>query len=162
MTITKADQARFDRAASRRAAVPTGFIYDCADWGSPHYIAMTSEKRYRSFGFGNNPIIEVSSFALAERLAASLNAGTLPALHADYRKRAKREFVRSEIRRRDWLRARIARYEFAIARAKWTAYTASSPAVRLAAIQRALHAYRAACGHRKTLDHMQSYAFWEQ
>jgi hypothetical protein len=98
---------------------------------------MTALHRHRSFGFGSKPIIEVSSPAVAARLAALLNAGSAPALHADYAARASLQHVRDEVARRDRCDGRAARARVAYKAAMRVAAAGTTPQERLAALERA-------------------------
>lgn len=132
---------RLEREAQRRAVTGTGFLHNCMAWGKPEYRAMTAEQRHRSFGFGSNPIIEISSFASAQRLTQLLNDGAADALHADYDRRKHMIFVESEVRRRNWFTSRADRARRALSRATAVGLTTRSKAERAAALQRALRAF---------------------
>ena len=137
MTPDASDYARLDRRAARASFQGTGFVYNSADWGEPAYMAMSALKRHKSFGFGSNPVIEVSSEAVAARLVVLLNAGTAPALQADHDARKGMGFVRAEIARRNKCAARALKAKAAARRALANVATAPTPALRAAAIEKA-------------------------
>lgn len=139
----------FHRRAARASAQNTAFVHNCADWGEPHYIAMTSLQRHSSFGFNSNSIIEVSSFALAERLAALLNAGHLISLAGDYDRRSRLTFRHQEVARRNRLAGMTAAGKVAARRALTTAVHAPNRKKRAHAIDRASRFTRRAASQRK-------------
>jgi len=139
----------FARRAARASAQNTAFVYNSAEWGEPAYMAMTALKRHSSFGFNDNPIIEVSSLALAERLADLLNAGELPKLAEDYTKRNRLEYRRQDVRRRNRVAGMAVASKGAARRALRIVVHAPTKSTRAYALDRAARASRRSAAQRK-------------
>jgi len=124
--------AAFEKRGAPKATIGTAFIYNCMSWGAPEYVAIDGAKRWRSsgFGFGGPEPIEVSSLAVAERIAALLNSGKYPAWLAALKQRDHVEFVRCEVARRNRCIAGAARAKVAMRRRIAEARRTSWPALR--------------------------------
>lgn len=150
MTPDASDYARLARRAERASFQGTGFVYNSADWGAPAYMALSAKRRHNSFGFGSNPVVEVSSEAVAAHLAALLNAGAAPAIEADHAARARMDYVRREIARRNSCAARALKAKAAARRALANVASAPTSALRAAALNKAAAQTRKARGFAKT------------
>jgi hypothetical protein len=125
------DYNRHDRIAARKAALNTGFVCDLAEYGKPSYKAYAALDFHRSFGFDYNQCFEVSSLALAEKLAGIMNRdGSESPIHRDLRARVRTAHMRREIARRDWCAGRAAKTRAAALRVLLRAKRATDRAAR--------------------------------
>lgn len=100
--------AAAEKRAQRVADRGTAYIVDTAEFRDSEYVARTGIERARDFTTycgGQYRVYEVSSYAVAQRLAALLNAGGLREFGRHRHEIRQREYRRDEAARRDRIRS---------------------------------------------------------
>ena len=135
-----------ERRAARLSAGTTAFLYDSTYWGASAYVAISAFDRWNTFGLGGkrNEPIEVSSLAVAERLAVLFTANRLSEFRHDLRQRDMADAMRRAIRRRDQARGKAKKAKAKAGALLAQANTAHSKAEAAALLTLACSASRSA------------------